>query len=122
MKKIKIKCRVNNEINVYKFHVMIYSKNNKLILNQFTNKVGEIEFKAPYSGIYKIIIIPEKNFIPNKICTTFFVNKKCCSTLLVTFQKLSINNYHLVTFKITDKHYKGLKVEKGDLIVWQKNI
>ena len=122
MRKIKIKCSVSNDINIYRFHIMIYNSNHKLIFDKFTNKFGEVIFKAPYFGIYKIVITSEKYFVSNKICTNFLVNNRGCNILLFTFQKQNFNNYRLVTFKLTDKHYKDLKVQKGDSILWQKNI
>ena len=54
-KLIKIKIKMCNSINIYRYQVIIYD-GNKLVMNNFT-EFGEIQFLANLNSTYKIIII-----------------------------------------------------------------
>lgn len=112
MKKIKIKCIVCNSLERYYFHIKIYNVNNKLIAESNIDNYKPYIITIPYNGIYKVrisnysiirdemIIINEHS--PNTICYYFYQKKK----------------RKPITIILTDKNYKGLPIEKGEIALW----
>ena len=70
LKKIKIKCRLSNSINYYKYQAIIYNCLGYKVFDNLSNENGILIFDAPYYGVYKILIIKNKNV---KFCTNIIV-------------------------------------------------
>lgn len=116
---IKIKCLLCNSIDIYKYEIFIYDIDGNIVYNGKTNDKGYILFKVPYLGIYKIIIKAEKNICPKIISEKILIHKNCPNTILFTFKKLNKNYLSPITIKLTDKNYKNLPIEKGEIRLWQ---
>lgn len=112
MKKIKIKC-----INKCKYQIIIYDHCGNKLFDGFTNNDGCLFFDIPYYGVYRILIIKNKNI---KINTNFYVGIKGYEEFYFRIDNVK-KEFHLVTFKITDKFYNGLPIKEGKITLWQKN-
>lgn len=105
MKKIKIK-----RINKRKYQIIIYDCYGSKLFDGFTDHDGCLFFDVPYYGVYRILIIKNKNI---KINTNFYVIK---DNYEYCFRIDNVKKaFHLVTFKITDKNYNGLPIEDGSI-------
>ena len=105
MKKIKIKC-----INKCKYQIIIYDCYGNKLFAGFTDYDGCLFFDVPYYGVYRILIIKNNNI---KINTNFYVIK---DNYEYCFRIDNVKKeFHLVTFKITDKNYDGLPIEDGSI-------
>lgn len=112
MKEIKIKC-----INKYKYQIIIYDCYGNKVFDGFTDETGTLILDVPYYGVYKILILRNKNI---KVITNFYVDENQYNFFY--FRVVSIKRYlHLVTFKITDEYYKGLPIKEGKITLWQKS-
>lgn len=112
MKKIKIKC-----INKCKYQIIIYDCYGNKLFDDFTDYDGCLFFDVPYYGVYRILIIKNKNI---KINTNFYVGKHGYEEFPFRIANVK-KEFHLVTFKITDKNYNGLPIKEGKITLWQKN-
>lgn len=118
-KTININCITLNSIYSYKFKIIIYNKDNNIIFNNYT-KNNSIYFKLKTNEIYKIIIIPPTNHIPNIIKTNYLITNKSKNKINFYFKLKNKNN--LITINLIDKYYKSLKLKRGEIILWQNNI
>lgn len=113
MKNIRIKCKLFNNIDIVKYHVIIFDHKNNLILDDYTNKLGCLYFKPQYYGLYNIIIIPSIGY--KVICTGIYINEKT-DNFVFSFRSYSPL---IITFKLTDKNYKDLPIKEGKLFLWK---
>ena len=117
MKRVKIKCKLSNSINNYKYEIIIYNCYCEKIFNEFTDENGILFFDAPYYGVYKILILKNKN---QRLCTNFYIGNNVDEDFYFLITNLK-KDFHLITFKITDKNYKGLPIKEGKITLC-KNI
>lgn len=117
-KKINIKCIIYNVLYNCIFQVFIYNKNNVCVFNKCC--CGNIFFKPSSFGTYKIVIIPKIKTYPNYISSSFIVDEKSDNLIIYNFKKIHIAP--LITIKITDQVYKGLKIMKGEIKLWPNHI
>lgn len=115
---LKIKCILCNSINIYKYKLLIYNHNNKLICNDYTNENGCFQFQVPDYGIYKIIFLNSQTN-PQKMCVTTLIRKNHQNKITITFNYPSKKKLFLIT--LTDQNYRGLPIAKGEIILWQNN-
>ena len=91
----------------------IYDDCNNLIYEGYSYD-GEIKLLLEYGKVYRL--------------ESFFLNEIVNNFLLITNENIYIfvlnniiyNPKNTVTFYLTDFYYKGLKIEKGELLLWQK--
>lgn len=120
MKKIiTLKCRKYGSLSVPLYHVCVYDINNNIIIDDYTNNIGNIDIELPHYGIYKIHIINPKNCIRN--CMVILVNKNFPNELFIV-NEIKQNRPHSIHFVLIDENYKNLPIMKGEIILWQKSI
>ena len=96
MKEIKIKY-INKY--KYKYHIIIYDCYGNKVFGGFTDETGTLILDVSYYGVYKILILRNKNI---KVITNFYVDENQYNFFY--FRDVSIKRcLHLVTFKITDE-------------------
>ena len=104
---MNIRIRINN-INLLNYKISVYTNKNELLLEQIN--CNYIVFNAPYCGLYKIKIT-------NNEPINIYITKTNCHTMnLFLGQKRETKK----TFILTDANYPNLKIEKGELILWNK--
>lgn len=118
--KVKIKCRVFDSIDIYKYNIKIYDLDNRLIYCENTDEMGIVYFEPKNYGLYKIVITNNDNMYPRKIYSNILIFNNY-HTFLFIFYKNLINKFNSVTIILTDKNYKNLPIEKGEILLWQKN-
>lgn len=117
-KKVKIKFVLNNRMILKKYPIIICDDNRKILFNGTTTELGYLDFEFPSEGIYKIIVFPEQNTMPKKICIPVFFSFNCCK-----IWTLFLNNQIIhtpITITVTDQYYKDLPIEKGEITICQK--
>lgn len=107
MKKIKI---VFNGLDFYEAYIFIYDCNNNLLFEGLTCN-HKIEVCLEEYNVYKIKAITNNT----KLVTSFYIN--CNSTYRFSFVNSIQNNP--ITFLLTDYYY-DLPIERGELLLWQK--
>lgn len=115
---VTLKCRKYDSLSVPLYHIYVYNINNNIIVDGYTNNLGNIKIEFPHDGIYKVHIINSKN--GNKNCIVILINKNFPSELFIVneVKRNSSRSIHLI---LTDKNYKNLPIMKGEIILWQKN-
>ncbi|MGM9881829.1 MAG: hypothetical protein ACI31S_03180 [Bacilli bacterium] len=117
-KNMQIRCYVINYLNIVPCQVSIYNSNNDLIYEGNTNKYGIFEFELDSCGLYKFVIKQSKlNIYPQVICQPYYFNGKNRIARFCFFTSVR-RKYHPITFKLTDKNYKNLPIEKGAVNIW----
>ena len=97
----------------YQASVVIYDMFGNLVFSgQTYNGIIYVQLKPCHA--YKIIA--RSKF--EELNITLYVNK-CEYTFLFNNSKI-IENDQTITFILTDYYYNNLKIEKGDLILWQR--
>lgn len=96
----------------YQSLIIIYDKNNNIILKELTEYNGLLKFNLK-KGIYTIKLITHTTII----ISSFIVSNK---DVFLLYDLSKINTHH-VTFKLIDKFY-NLLVKRGEIKLWQKNI
>lgn len=117
-KNMQIRCYVINYLNVVPCQVSIYNSNNNLIYKGNTDKYGIFEFKLDSFKLYKFVIKPTKSGIyPQIICQPYYFNGENRMTRFWFFTPAK-RKHHPVTFKLTDKNYTNLPIEKGAVKIY----
>lgn len=117
LKKIKIKCLVSNSLDIYKYHIKIYDSKGNIICDSSADDRGVLYFEPKYFEVYKVVVNIRAKIYPNKIIRNVIFTDNGCDTLVFAFKKLCP-----IVIKLTDKNYRNLKVEKGEIILWQDHI
>lgn len=112
--KIKIKIFGLGYNDYYQASILIYDINNNLIMSKKTYN-GVIEVKLKRNNLYKLVIqapneIKEKNI---------YIGKNNCYCFFLKSNLININN-QTITFQLTDYFYDNLKIERGEIILWQR--
>ena len=118
MKKITLRFIGVGYDNLYQAIVEIYNSKQKLIYKGKTYN-GSIKICLKTNDYYCI----KAYFLNEYIDTIIYVNNyKNDYILIFDHSIININNRetNTVTFLLTDSYYKNLKIEKGELIIWQK--
>ena len=118
MKKIKINFIGTGYYNLYQAKVNIYNENNDLVYQGKT-----------YNGVIYVNLEPNKIYRLESLLLTEYIN-------ITFYTKMHIKEYtfifenaiitqnsqktNTVTFLLTDLNYKNLKIEKGEIVLWQK--
>lgn len=109
-KKITIRCITN----CYNYDLKISDINNNIV-----------DYKKEGKDIYTFYALKDKIYIIDiKVLNhTFRGVIKVCEDYKILFNlNLYINNLQNITFLLEDRNYPGLKIEKGELILWQNLI
>ena len=115
-KSVKIKCRLGDSLDIYRYKIKIYDEKNNLIIADFTDEFGNYVFNVSQYGIYKIVII-NHHLIPIKKCIIIFVDQKNTGTLYIIFNKFITKQTHLITVNVSDYNYEGLPLTNGKVIL-----
>ena len=111
MKKIKIRFYGLGYDNKHQAYIKIYDVSNNLIyVGQTYN--GQIDVLLNKYSLYHLIAeicndIIDIYFYTNQEEYTFYFNR-------------GVIKFRTITFLLTDYYYNNLKIERGDLIIWQK--
>lgn len=111
---------INNNL-VYKYKVLIYNSQNELIYINNTDN-GYIYFSSKDYDLYKIIFISHNAYTPKKFNTYFYFHKLIDNTLPIHINNFKISNSPIIKIVLTDIYYSKLKIERGKIILWQKNM
>lgn len=109
-----LKCRNCDSISISSYRVFVYDHKNNLIIDDYTNNIGDIEIRFPCYDVYKIIILDLKRCKRN--CIIVLINEETHDKIYF-FSDIKINTSHPIKLILTDKYYKGLPIEKGDLVL-----
>ena len=109
MKRIKLEFLGLGYNNYNQACIDIYDCNNNLIFEGITFN-NEIVLCLYDCNVYKLVALSNNT----RLVTSFFVN----NTSKYIFD-LSINN-NPITFKLKDSYYENLPIERGELLLWQK--
>lgn len=118
MKQINIKCIATDSIDILKYHIWIYNLKDKLVY-EGSSKCGNIFFTPPHNGVFKLVIQFKNSSC--RICKMIYIHSNMNPTFCFKFQKKT-KMKHSITFHVTDHHYRGLPIEKGEIFIWQNNI
>lgn len=78
-----------------------------------TCKAGIFRFRAPVLDEYHIRVEGSNGFSPKAAHRWIRLDPCCCYTLCFIFNKQPVVT--TATFTLTDRHYEGLPVQKGEL-------
>lgn len=118
MRKVKIK--LCDFLNICDYKVLIYDENNHLLKSIRINNDNYIPLEITYYGIYKIVII-SKHLYLKKRCFVLYLDRKTPDTLLIPYQ-VRQKKTRKIEFNLTDEIYKDLPIQKGEIILWEKNM
>ena len=97
----------------YQAYVKVFGKDNKLIYSGYTYN-GEIKLLVCKDNIYRV----EAYFYDEFINNTFLVTND--NTYVFWFNHVIYKGNNTITFLLTDYNYTNLPIERGSIIVWQK--
>lgn len=118
-KRIKIRCLLCNCIAYYPYHILIYNHKQHLIYDGFTTKYGVLDFDFPEYGLYKIVIKSNNSWIPKVNKKSIFLSPNCSDLLIFTLHSYcNSKSKDPITIRLTDRNYKGLPIEKGEIKLW----
>lgn len=109
MNNIVIKFKGLGYGDIFQAIVVIYDSNNCIIYRGCTHN-AQISLKLGFDCVYKIYAISGFEVIKE----TFYVDK-FHSKYIFSFPRVTIQDV-LITFLLTDAHYDGLPIERGDII------
>lgn len=112
MKKFKIRCSYSNGVAITKFSIDIYDSNNCYVTTLSTN-TGCVLFSPNNYGVYSIVVSTFNGCIYS---TKLYLDDNTSCDIRLCFYVQ--NNRSELTFKLTDKFYPGLPIEKGELSLW----
>ena len=107
--KVFFKCINLGSIDNYKYNIIVYDINNKIICKGVTK--DNIYYFNCKKGYYKALIY--NNYLGHKYIS-FNTNNRI---IIVYF-----NMFKKITLHFTDKNYIGLPIEKGRIDLWQNHI
>lgn len=113
---VKIKCLITSTIDNIIYDIYVYKKN-KLLYKLKSDKKGNTCFKVNNNGFYTIKIVPSIFLNPQIICKNIYVADNKCNQFNFYFEKNTIKPKK-ITFNVTDKFYKDLPIQKGELKLW----
>ena len=116
--KLKINCFIHNSLDRYQYHISIYDLQDNLIFDKLIKQDNFVYFIPPYHGVYKIkIIVLEK--IPIAIYHTTFLYKPGYDHISFYFYRY---NHSPIVIQLTDQYYTGLKIQEGEMRLWQNRM
>ncbi|MGN1358605.1 MAG: hypothetical protein ACI4WU_04490 [Bacilli bacterium] len=112
---VMIKCFFNDTIGINKFHIWVYDLDNNLVCDGDTDCLGWYKFSPSCSGIFKIIVCFKGKREVMRNCRNILVCDNKCNKFLFCFSRINFHKLPLITFKLTDRYYKDLPIEKGEM-------
>lgn len=94
--------------------LQIFDSNNQKIKEDYI--YNTYIFKGDLNKPYKIRIISNTGILNS----SFYIDEKY--TKKYVFDTRRKSKFHKVFIKIIDQNYTGLKIEKGDIKLWQNHI
>ena len=95
--------------------IKIYDNNNNLIISKYSYN-GYIKVCLKVNNIYRVYV-SSYNEVINKY---FYVNNYNINYVFAFNRSIFTQSNNLITFLLTDYYYNNLPIEKGNLILWQK--
>ena len=95
----------------YQADVKIYDEENNLICKTKTYN-GELNLNLLANKTYHI----EANLLGTTLKSSFYTNK--CEFVFIFPYSYKRNQTNSTTFRLTDKVYKNLPIEKGKILLW----
>ena len=105
------------------FEVVLYNADRNIIDSQRTDKNGIVRLSPPCPGTYTIKVSGNKHLSPKAIYSWITVGR-CCNCLKYFVFEARIPPYPIIhaAFKLNDRYYSGLPINKGDIYLWQDHI
>lgn len=119
MNECKVNCVVTDSIDNYVYNIHIYDSKQQLIYCD-SHSNGHVHFNAT-NGLYQIQIQPVGRIYPRIVCKYIYVLTGSCNSFYFFFRK-NLFRKRKITFWVTDKNYQDLPIEKGEMILWHRNI
>lgn len=116
-KQVNIKCIANKYLNECNYYVFVYLSN-KVIFQGYLNSSKILNLKLLPCKYYKIIILGNTYLLPQKYIADVFVNNDDIQNYIFFFDLKKILTS--INVKVTDKYYKSLPIEKGELKLSQQ--
>lgn len=113
---VKIRCFFADSIDAYRFHIFVYDLNGNLIDEEYANESGCFNFDVGFSGIYRIIVRYFGKNCTMTMCKNIYVDCFRDNDFLFIIKRKSHYVPSPIIIKLTDQYYKGLPVEKGEII------
>ena len=109
---IYIKLYSNYSISLNNLKIILKDKCNKIVYEGITDKFGKVKIPICNNEIYKIIIYSNFNIIVIPLIAikdkSYYINISYCC-----------NKKHLVTIELMDSNYPNIKINGGNMILWQ---
>lgn len=77
---------------------------------------GTYRICVPVSGLYHVKVEGNDGFCPKSACRWACLSPCCCRFLYCTFRREPVVT--TAKFTLTDQHYEGLPIEKGEVFLW----
>ncbi|MBR2828817.1 MAG: hypothetical protein IKE70_06265 [Bacilli bacterium] len=113
MKIIKINFKGLGYCDTFQAKVKVYHNNKCIKIKETYN--GSVTFNLEENQIYQIKAISENE----RVIKNIYVSEKDLN-LCFAFKRALVENK--VTFYLTDSNYENLKIMKGEIILWQKQL
>ena len=101
--------------NVNQANIYVYDLNNKLLCKTKTFN-NSLNLSIGSNCFYKVVACKNNETIKKVI----YVNNLKDTYCFAFNNSLIDNNLNIVAFNLTDNNYKDLVIEKGKLMLWQK--
>lgn len=113
MENIKIKCILCDTLCLCEYYIKVFDLKNNLIIKKHV--IGDLNLRLKY-GTYKVKIrLKDGTFI----CKPIVVRRNLCKTYIFKFNEYN-PNLRPIILTLTDRFYPGLKIEKGEITIWNK--
>lgn len=117
---IRLKCIIKRTLDRYSFNVKLYDLNDKLIFKDKTDIYGNLSINNLRRGIYTIEVVSVYGVKPRLYRTKIYHNGNLY--IMLYFDEYKIKTGLPIILNLYDKHYKGLKLKGGKIILWQNHI
>ena len=111
---IYIKIYNNLGIKTNNLKVKLIDKYNKIAFKGITDNFGRVKIPICDNDIYRLIIYSNLSIL--KIPLIAKKNKVYCINII---NNIANNRKYLVTFMLIDKYNPNIKIEGGNMILWQ---
>ena len=119
MNNLLLKCFASPKFNTMKCKIIIKDKNNNIILDSYTDDLGNILFNPSEEGIYIIDIIPNDGKSSLILTKSFYYSKHYNNKTICFYFESYSRNTPSIRFYLLDSNYNNLPIKKGMINLWQ---